>query len=61
MKKIIAIVLALVMVLGMVACGETQPAGQTEGGEIAIFWYTFGFKIIMNVKNTHKVSIKHFF
>ena len=50
MKKIIAIVLALVMVLGMVACGETQPAGQTEGGEIAIFWYTFGDTYLSSVR-----------
>ena len=50
MKKILAIVLALVMVLGMVACGEAQPAGQTEGGEIAIFWYTFGDTYLSSVR-----------
>ena len=41
MKKFIALLLALVMVMGLVACGA--PAGN-EGGEVAatkvsVFWY----------------------
>ena len=58
MKKILAIVLALVMVLGMVACGEAQPAGQTDGGEIAIFWYTFGDTYLSSVRAAMNESLK---
>ena len=41
MKKILAIALAIIMVMGMVACGA--PAGN-EGGEgaatkVSVFWY----------------------
>ena len=50
MKKILAIVLALVMVLSMAACGEAQTGGQNEGGEIAIFWYTFGDTYLSSVR-----------
>ena len=58
MKKILAIVLALVMVLGMVACGEAQPAGQTEGGEIAIFWYTFGDTYLSSVRSAMNEALE---
>ena len=38
MKKIIAMILALVMVCGLVACGSSEPA---EGGKakVSVFWY----------------------
>ena len=36
MKKILALTLAIVMVLGMVACGGAKGSGDTK---IAVFWY----------------------
>lgn len=47
MKKIIAILLALVMAFGLVACGGGDAA---DGGEIAIFWYTFGDTYLSSVR-----------
>ena len=49
MKKIIALLLALVMVVGLVACGE-KPAEQKAGGEVAVFWYTFGDTYLSSVR-----------
>lgn len=46
MKKLLAIALALVMVLGMVACG-----GDTNDGEVAVFWYTFGDTYLSSVRS----------
>ena len=37
MKKILAIVLALVMVLGLAACGAKAPAA--SGPKVSVFWY----------------------
>ena len=41
MKKIIAMLLVLTLAFGLVACGGDKPA-ETKGGEVAVFWYTFG-------------------
>ena len=49
MKKIIALLLALVMAFGLVACGGGE-AASSEGGEIAIFWYTFGDTYLSSVR-----------
>ena len=38
MKKILAIVLALVMVLGLAACGAKAPAA-AAGPKVSVFWY----------------------
>lgn len=46
MKKILAILLALTMVLGLVACG----GGETEG-EVAVFYYTYGDTYISSVRS----------
>ena len=48
MKKIIAMLLAVVMCFGLVACGGGEKAA--EGGEIAIFWYTFGDTYLSSVR-----------
>ena len=37
MKKIIAMLLALVMVLGLAACGAKAPAA--SGPKVSVFWY----------------------
>lgn len=46
MKKFLAIALALVMVLGMVACD-----GNNDEGEVAVFWYTFGDTYLSSVRS----------
>jgi methyl-galactoside transport system substrate-binding protein len=48
MKKIIAMLLVLAMAFGLVACGGGNAA--SEGGEIAIFWYTFGDTYLSSVR-----------
>ena len=49
MKKILALLLALVMVFSLAACGEAG-GGNTDGGEVAIFWYTFGDTYLSSVR-----------
>ena len=40
MKKILAMAMAMVMVLGLVACGTTTPATNEEGDtKVVVFWY----------------------
>ena len=46
MKKIIALLLALVMAFSMVGCNS----GSKAGGEIAVFWYTFGDTYLSSVR-----------
>ena len=53
MKKITALLLSLVMAFSLVACGNSdKPAGSgdTDAGEIAIFWYTFGDTYLSSVR-----------
>jgi len=47
MKKIIAIILALTLALGLVACGGS---GAKADGEVAVFWYTFGDTYLSSVR-----------
>jgi len=49
MKKIIAMLLALALVLSLAACGGA-PAAKEEGGEVAVFWYTFGDTYLSSVR-----------
>ena len=49
MKKIIALVLALVMALSLVACGGGSSAAKADG-EVAVFWYTFGDTYLSSVR-----------
>ena len=56
MKKILALVLAVVMVLSMTACG-----GKTEAkadGEVAVFWYTFGDTYLSSVRAAMNEAFK---
>ena len=48
MKKIIAMLLALAMVLSLAACGGA-PAAKADG-EVAVFWYTFGDTYLSSVR-----------
>ena len=48
MKKIIAMLLALTMILSLAACGGA-PAAKTDG-EVAVFWYTFGDTYLSSVR-----------
>ena len=44
MKKFLAIALALVFVLGLAACSDSQTTGggdSTEKGEVSVFYYTY--------------------
>ena len=55
MKKIIALALALVMVLGLVACG----GGETKAdGEVAVFWYTYGDTYLSSVRAAMEEDLK---
>ena len=49
MKKIIAMLLALVMVVGLVACGNNG-GGEKAAGDVAVFWYTFGDTYLSSVR-----------
>jgi len=48
MKKIIAMLLALTMILSLAACGGA-PAAKADG-EVAVFWYTFGDTYLSSVR-----------
>ncbi len=48
MKKALAILLALVMVCGLAACGGDS--GSSTDGEVAVFWYTFGDTYLSSVR-----------
>ena len=52
MKKILALLLALVMVFSLAACGEAggEEGGNNDGGEVAVFWYTFGDTYLSSVR-----------
>lgn len=53
MKKLIAILLALVMAFGLVACGgssDSEGDSAASGGEVAVFWYTFGDTYLSSVR-----------
>ena len=55
MKKLIAILLALVMAFGLVACGgssDNDGSADNSGaaGEVAVFWYTFGDTYLSSVR-----------
>ena len=54
MKKILALLLALVMVFSLAACGEA--GGNAEGGEVAVFWYTFGDTYLSSVRAAMNAS-----
>ncbi len=53
MKKIITMLLALAVILGMTGCGEKQPEGPKEVIEIS-FWYSWTNKIQENNENLTK-------
>ena len=48
MKKTLSLLLALVMVFSLAACGES--GGNADGGEVAVFWYTFGDTYLSSVR-----------
>ena len=50
MRKIIAMLLAVVLCFDLVACGGGDKAASSNGGEIAIFWYTFGDTYLSSVR-----------
>jgi len=57
MKKIIALMLAVVMSLSLVACGGSSSSQAASGdgaaapaGEVAVFWYTFGDTYLSSVR-----------
>ena len=51
MKKILALLLALVMIFGLVGCGGGDSEGDdAKVGEVAVFWYTFGDTYLSSVR-----------
>jgi len=58
MKKIIALALALVMMLGLVACGGGNEAGGNADGEVAVFWYTYGDTYLSSVRAAMEEDLK---
>lgn len=64
MKKLIALALVLAMALSLVACGgssSSAPAAsgsKADGGEIAVFWYTFGDTYLSSVRAAMEESLK---
>ena len=56
MKKILALLLALVMIFSLAACGEA--GGNAEGGEVAVFWYTFGDTYLSSVRAAMNASFE---
>ena len=56
MKKILALLLALVMVFSLAACGEA--GSNAEGGEVAVFWYTFGDTYLSSVRAAMNASFE---
>ncbi len=49
MKKLLSLILSLVMVLGLAACGKD--AGKTDkGGEVSVFYYNFADTYISTVR-----------
>ena len=52
MKKILALLLALVMIFGLVGCGggDSEGEGDAAVGEVAVFWYTFGDTYLSSVR-----------
>ena len=57
MKKIIALALALVMMLGLVACGGGEAGGNADG-EVAVFWYTYGDTYLSSVRAAMEEDLK---
>lgn len=49
MKKVLAIILACVMVLGLTACGNA--ADTDSKGEVSVFYYTYGDTYISSVRS----------
>lgn len=48
-KKLLALSLALVLVLGLAACGST--GGSSTGGEVSVFYYTYSDTYISSVRS----------
>lgn len=54
MKKILAIILAMVFTLSLTACG----GGSSSGGEISVFYYTYGDTYISSVRSAMDKLLK---
>ena len=58
MKKFLAILMALTMVLGLVACGGTSDKGGSTDGEVAVFYYTYSDTYISSVRSALDSNLK---
>ncbi len=56
-KKLMAMALALILVLGLAACGNS--GGSTTGGEVSVFYYTFGDTYISSVRSAMDKLLKN--
>ena len=57
MKKFLAMLLALCMVLSLVACGGGEGAAAAEGGEVSILWYTFNDTYLSSVRSAMNTAL----
>lgn len=55
-KKLLALSLALVLVLGLAACGST--GGSSTGGEVSVFYYTYSDTYISSVRSAMDTLLK---
>lgn len=71
MKKLLALILALCMVMGLVACGNSEAstaegsvaaegstAAATTEGEVAVFWYTFNDTYLSSVRSAMNAALE---
>ena len=58
MKKFLAILMALTLVLGLVACGGTSDNGGSTDGEVAVFYYTYSDTYISSVRSALDSNLK---
>lgn len=56
-KKLLTLALALVLVMGLAACGN-KPGGSKSGGEVSVLYYTFGDTYISSVRSTMDKLLK---
>ncbi|MCL2486092.1 MAG: galactose ABC transporter substrate-binding protein [Oscillospiraceae bacterium] len=51
MKKLLALMLAVMMILAIAACDTTPPPVEDDSIKIDVFWYTFGDTYLTSVRN----------
>ena len=63
MKKLLALLLAVVMVVGFAACSSNKEGDDKKAstkGEISVFYYTFSDAYISSVRSAMDKILKHY-